>query len=506
MKKYISKILVAAVIGLSFSSCENALDINNTEVDATSENITPDLLLAGAIVTPRPTFEVTINELGNIMMNHWAGDVNNVTGGFQDEFRLNITQNFYTGAFNGLFRNSGTYQVIISSDKPGFSNHKAIARILKSYYLQYAVDLYGDVPYSQALQFGEFLTPAYDDQKDIYMGLITDVNTALETMATSTDVVGAEDVIFNGDMSMWTQFANTLKLKMLLRVKDFADSNVDADFTTFYNTEVANLDENFLSSDATIDPVYENAAGKQNPFFANYGQDSAGEDTFDNDFIVPSDYSAEFLKGNTTEDGTTTGIFDARLLRLYEPVTQGPDAGNVTGVQQGADNTTAPVELSELGPGVLLGSEQVSYLMTAAEALFIQSEAAFLGVISGDAQTLFEDGIRASFNNLGIAGSADAYITASANTNLLGWTGSADKVEAIMTQKWIALSPYNAIESWIEYTRTGFPDVPVSIIAESPTRPNRLLYPSSEYSTNSANVPTQAQSDAFGTKLFWDVN
>jgi hypothetical protein len=506
MKKYINKILVAALIGMSFSSCEDALDVNNTEVDATSENITPDLLLAGAIVTPRPNFEVTINELGNVMMNHWAGDVNNVTGGFQDEFRLNITQNFYTGAFNGLLRNSGTYQVIINSPQEGYSNHKAIARILKSYYFQYAVDLYGDVPYSEALQFGAILTPRYDDQKEIYKGLITDLNLALETLATSTDAVGSEDVIFNGDISKWTQFANTLKLRMLLRVKAFSDSNADAEFTSFYNNEIANLDENFLSTNAVINPVYENAAGKQNPFFANYGQDSAGNDTFDYDFIVPSDYSAEFLKGNTTENGISTGVLDERLLRMYTPVTLGPDAGNVVGVQQGADNTTAPPELSELGPGVIVSSTQSSYLMTASEALFIQSEAALLGLISGDAQTFFEDGIRASFRILGIANTADAYIAASANKNLIGWNGSSDKIEAIMTQKWIALSPYNAIESWIEYSRTGFPNVPVSIIAESATRPNRLLYPASEYSTNSANVPNQPQSDAFSTKLFWDVN
>ena len=75
-----------------------------------------------------------------------------------------------------------------------------------------------------------------------------------------------------------------------------------------------------------------------------------------------------------------------------------------------------------------------------------------------------------------------------------------------MTQKWIALCGFNAIESFIDYNRTGFPDVPLSVIAEKPARPVRLLYPASEFSTNSGNVPSQATSDAFSDKIFWDVN
>ena len=75
-----------------------------------------------------------------------------------------------------------------------------------------------------------------------------------------------------------------------------------------------------------------------------------------------------------------------------------------------------------------------------------------------------------------------------------------------MTQKWIANMGINGIESWIERTRTGFPDLPLAITATGPSLPNRLLYPASEYSTNSANVPEQNTGDAFSTKIFWDAN
>ena len=102
MKKYIKIGIVLLCIGAVFSSCESTLDINESEVDFTADSVSPDLLLGGAIQSPRTQMEVTTSELGSIMMNQWAGDINNVTGGFQDEFRLNITQNFYGSIWNNL--------------------------------------------------------------------------------------------------------------------------------------------------------------------------------------------------------------------------------------------------------------------------------------------------------------------------------------------------------------------------------------------------------------------
>ena len=220
---------------------------------------------------------------------------------------------------------------------------------------------------------------------------------------------------------------------------------------------------------------------------------------------------AEFLKGADTSwdlspgPDVQTGVPDPRLTALFAT---SPSTGQVQGVPQGATNAEVPsdVELSELGPGLLSAPSQDSYFISAAESFFLQAEAIERGYISGNAQAMFENGITASFNLLGISGSAAGYITASQNVNLIGWTGSANKIEAIMTQKWIAMCGVNAVESWIDYTRTGFPNIPLPNIAEQTTRPNRMLYPASEYSTNSANVPNQPASEAFTTKIFWDVN
>lgn len=502
MKKYIKIGFALFFIGVAFNSCEGTLDVNESEVNFTVQSVSPDLLLAAAIQAPRAQLEVTTSELGSVLMNQWAGDINNVTGGFQDEFRLNITQNFYTSIWQNLYRGMGTYESIINGGDE-FSNHKAIARILKSYYFQYIIDLYGDAPYFQALQGGVFLTPVYDDAQTVYAALIDDINLALTTIENSNQYipVGSEDTVFQGNLDSWVQVANTLKLRILLRQSDVGD----------LNGQFVGLD-NFVTTDAVLNPGYANELNRLNPFWANYGFDVANNPTFDHDFIVPSEYFEKFLKGQAQTDANgnadalpATNINDTRLERFFDPATGVPGNG-VTGVIQGATNNNAPDQLSEPGPGLLRGFNQDSYLFTASESFFLQAEAIEKGFITGNAQAMFEAGITASFNLLGIPEDAAAYINSSQNVNRIGWNGSETKIEAIMTQKWIALSGFNAIESFIDFNRTGYPDIPLSLIAERPTRPVRLLYPASEFSTNSANVPSQQTSDAFNDKIFWDVN
>lgn len=506
MNKYIKTVLVVLALSFAFVSCESTLDINESEVNATTDLVNPDLLLAGAIQAPRTRYEVTLSETGSIFMQQWAGDINNVTGGFQDEFRLNLTQTYGPGSviWRDIFRGMGTFQSIIDNPDENWSNHKAISIINKCYYFQVLVDVYGDIPYTEALKFGGIISPVYDNAQDIYRDLIVQLDAAIGILNNydSFNPVGSEDTIWNGDAASWIQTANTIKLRILLRQADMGGETA-----SYLSTEFGRLSKNFLTTDAILNPGYVQAGGQQNPFWNNYGNTATGEPTFDNDFIVPSNYMAEFLKGGVTENGVTTSLEDPRVVRLFEPEawdgTTPYTADDIVGCIQGA---TAGPAFSELGPGIRVSPSQNSYFFTAAESYFLQSEAVLRGLYSGNAQSLFESGIRASFNLLGIPDEADAYISSSANTNLIGWNGTTDKVEAIMTQKWIALCGINAIESLIDYNRTGYPDVPLSLIAEKPTLPVRLLYPASEYSTNSANVPTQQNTAAFTDKIFWDVN
>ncbi|HET8886496.1 MAG TPA: SusD/RagB family nutrient-binding outer membrane lipoprotein [Salinimicrobium sp.] len=493
------------MLGGVISCSEDYLDINQSPVDPTQDIVAPDLLLAGALADPFDTFSVTANDLGNAMVQNWGPNVNSWTGGYDDEFRFNLSTSFGDGIWDNTYRGMRTLQSIVDYEGEDFDRHVAIARIMRTFYYQYLVDLYGDIPYTEALQLGDNLTPAYDDDKQIYRELVIDLDESIAEIngADGDATVGIEDIVFQGDMSKWIQFANTLKLRLLVRQTVLAEQ--DAEVMSYLNEQFANLQNNFLTEDATLNPGYVAAAGKQNPFYSTYGFDPTGAVGPRNTFTVAADYAAEFLKGNETENNVMTGVFDPRVERLYEPL----PSGEVVGIQQGATSTTAPEALSFLGEGLVIDSSQDGYLITAAESYLLQSEAVFRGYLAGDAKALFQAGIVSSFETLGLSAAvAEAYITQSNGVNLIGWDGSANKIEAILTQKWIALNGINGMESWIEFTRTGYPDLPLPIIAEQPNRPNRLLYPASEYSNNSENVLAQNQTvaDAFTTHVFWDVN
>jgi hypothetical protein len=173
---------------------------------------------------------------------------------------------------------------------------------------------------------------------------------------------------------------------------------------------------------------------------------------------------------------------------------------------QGLTNYDSPVldafvpeNVSNIGPGILKSGDMSATIYTLAELYFNLSEAALNGYIAGSAQNFYESGIQASFDFLD-AGDASEYYTA-AKVNV-GWAASTNKLEAIITQKWIAVNGINAEQSWFDYSRTGFPtDLPISLKATSIDRPVRLAYPASEISSNGGNVPSQP--NVFTSKIFW---
>ena len=156
-----------------------------------------------------------------------------------------------------------------------------------------------------------------------------------------------------------------------------------------------------------------------------------------------------------------------------------------------------PENVSNIGPGLLKSETMGACIFTLAESYFNQAEA----VLSqgGDAQSLYESGIEASFDYLGVGGASGYYAQPVANVS---WANSSNKLEAIITQKWIATNGITAEQSWFDYNRTGYPsNLPISDQATSSDRPVRLYYPASELSSNGGNVPSQP--DAFTAKIFW---
>lgn len=503
------KIIFLPFIALLLFSCSDFLDVNESPNDPTSDVVPPNLILSGAHTNSYRTVAINMNNLGNPWMNNWGANVNSFTGGYNDEFSLAISNTFNSGIWGGLYLTTANYTNIINSKFENFENHKAIAKIMKSYYFQYIVDLYGDAPYSEAHLGTANITPAYDDAKTIYRDLYAKLDEAIDDIANApatATVVGSEDVIMNGDLNKWVRFANTIKLRLLIRQSNLA--GVDAETQTYITAKFAELaadNAQFIgATDAvTINPGYSNGAdNNQNPFFRTWGKNVDGTDRGSFNFTRASNHAATFLNG--TQPGFS--VVDGRRGRLYSLI-----AGAVVGVKQGdasaVNGGTAPVAMSTLGLGLIVDPGQDGYIMTSSESLLLQAEAIARGYMTGDADALFNAAITDSYNLLGATGAA-AYQTSIATVSGFGYSGSItldDKIKAIMIQKWIATNGINALESWIEYTRTGYPRTPLAITHQFPSKPNRLMYPNTELIGNSANVPTQTLADVFTTSIFWDV-
>ncbi|AEH00270.1 SusD/RagB family nutrient-binding outer membrane lipoprotein [Lacinutrix sp. 5H-3-7-4] len=507
MKKIniITKLLSLAIVIFAFS-CDDVL-VNEDPNGVVIDELPPEVILPGAQTVPAATLMTTMNELGNTMIATWSGNAQQVQSPYFEEFQYQLSTDFYSGVWDNLMARTGNLTQIINSENPGnYDYFKGASKIYRAFYFQYLVDLYGDIPFSEIHQRGDNLFPSYDSQEEVYMGLITQVNNAIEQINnTNEDTVismGTNDVMLGGNMTQWIKFANSLKLRMLLRVNDYAQTNPD--MQTFVNNEFALLNQTnaeFLGAgdNISINPGYTDQSNRMNPFAETFGYDpnefgNSGSQTFSNLRTGPTTFLVEFL------NGTTTGVTDSRLERLY--ATRGSQPA-IQGNTQGGEE-----QPSRIGPGLLMSPDQDGYIMTASESLFLQSEAVFKGLLtSGNAKSLFESAIESSFARLGA--NLGTYLSDINMVNRIGWDGSTNKLEAIITQKWIDLGGTNGAETWIEYTRTGFPsNMPLPDTANRPNRPLRLLYPTSEYSGNSANVNpyNQTVDTAFNENIFWDVN
>jgi hypothetical protein len=503
MRKIKNYILTAFTIAAVATSCDSYLDVNEDPNNPVLSQITPDLLLAGAQKFTTDTYVITANRLGSTLSGAWGGNVAQTADPFGNEFRYNITSTFFDGLWDNWFIRTANFSNIVNySGEENYSNHKAIAKIQRAFYSQLLVDLYGDIPYFERHLYTELLQVPYDEDTVIYQDLIAELDSAIDMIANNTGAieVGNEDAIFNGDMSLWTKFANTIKLRVVVR-----QSNVIS--TADAQTILAGLtDSDFIGFNeaVTFNPGYSKENDRQTPFYNSYGFSADGQ-SVRNQLIAPTIYSLEVL------DGTKSSVNDPRLSTMFTT----DNASGYTGIQQGQtlQGFDATNGISNLGTGFGVDADSEAnatrdaIIMTVAESFFLQAEASFRGYLtSGNTQNSFDNGIRAHFQMLGnTPAEANTYIANINTVNGFGLAGG-NQLEAIMMQKWIAMHTFGGVEAWLDMTRTGFPDeVPLPINQTRTERPVKLLYPNSELQGNTNNVPSiQNTDDAFVRTIFWN--
>lgn len=429
----------------------------------------------------------------------------------------NNTETYYVSAASpsnwdnvfGILKNAAYMETTATSD-PNGDYSVAAAKILKAWGFQIIVDGYGSAPYSEAFKGSENFFPSYDDGQAIYDSSIAELDNAINLIAnapSTTTNLGGNDVMFGGDMTLWAKFANTLKLRYIIRQSNIiSDAAAQAELAKTAST-------GYITDDALVNPGYVNTAGKQNPLWASNGLSSGGS-------LYSDGYT--YLRGGGAAVNFFINNNDPRLFYVFAPDGSSPDNAEFLqtdtnfvdyhGVLYG-DRPTAVAQKNEgtvgLGHGVMSSYDASVPLMTAAESYFLQSEAALRGWITDDAQTLYEDGISASFEYLYTsAGEGVADADAAAEDYISNQAGSVS-IQNIITQKWAALAGINSFEAWTEYRRTGFPTasiLPLSKFTGNDRHiPTKLMYPTSEQNTNQNNYKAAVAkgNDPQSTKVFW---
>lgn len=440
---------VALLVGsLAFASCDKYFGDVNTDPTRPTE-VNPTVLLPSAQTFYAYGLQGDITRFTSLLMNQIYGadrqfatyEVYSITETDTDNW---WKFNHYGGAMFDL------KNMIEYADAGNQPHYGGIGRILMAYGLMTATDLMGDIPYSDAFNGLDNLTPKYDTQQEIYTTIQQLLADGKDSLASPTFAVvepGAEDLVYGGDLDKWTKLANVLSARAYLHLGKVDGNN--------YNMALTAL----------------GASGAES--FGSAGDDAVmyfgSTETSASPWYQYNDQRADILFEGFILD-TMTALNDPRLTAYYD-----------------ADGWLGAYFTSQNSPFFF-----ASYM----EQKFIEAEAAFQTGDAPRALAAYNDGINASLSRYGL--SADSAFTA----NVLSETAGSLTLEMIMVQKYIAM--YLDPEVFTDWRRTGFPRlVPTPGNVTGDVIPRRLPYPQSERLFNGANCTSCGV--AITSKVWWDI-
>jgi hypothetical protein len=520
MKKHII-ILLLFVIGISFSCQKSSfLDVNDNPNSPTDVSITPDLLIPSALsnIGALTTNAQTVDNAGDVvyssrfaMLGRWLGVWCPTTNfAASDESKYQAATNTSNATWFSFY--DINTDLTIAEQKAAASGqtfYQGIAIIMKALNFQMMVDMFGNIPYSQALN-PTILQPKYDKGEVIYIDLFKKITEGINLIKAADKPknvnLATGDIMFNGDKTLWAKFGNTLKLRLLIHLVETANVNTTA------TQELAIINQEgsgFLEAGQTaaVNPGY--SATKPNPFWETYNYTQAG--TYPNNFNRANNFSLNLMK--TTNDiryryfylpvRGTAGTSDTDWKGIdYAPTNSDP-ALNETKTSDIGGARVAAGGLSGLGKSATMDA----WVITSFESLFLQAEAMARGwITTGNAQTMYNSAVTESFTWLGVPNAATvaaAYL-AQGDTRIAWGATETAQIKNIAWQRYIAFNGNNHLEIWNDYRRLdGIVTIPLSIDAGRGNNPIpvRLNYPATEYSFNAGNVTVE---DPFTSKVFWD--
>lgn len=510
MKKKILNIVLAAAVTPFLCCCTDNFEEYNTN-PYEPHSLNPPMLFA-TMITTGINVQQNDNQMINQMVagpfsgyltmaNSWGGSNFNT---------FNQTESWNQIPFNTPFEKFYSNYFKLETATGGKGHYWAMAKLLRVNTMLRVTDCYGPIPYSQVAN-GKTAV-AYDSQEDVYKHMFEDLDYVIQMLGEFVDEVGGlkplegYDPVYNGDYNKWMRFANSLKLRLAVRI-----SNVSPELARTKAEEAVKSTRGLI--DTNDNNAYVGVGAEPNPLW-----------------LVASSWGE--IRINATIASYMKGYSDPRSAVYFTTSKLGGDSPYM-GMRSG---------LEGVKPATYSGYSMPNYeqkddmlMFCAAETAFLRAEGALRGWdMGGSARDFYEQGVKLSFDQRKVSG-ADEYLANAvavpepfvdpvnpAKCNYtpktkitIAWNEGAsteEKLERIITQKWIANFPLG-FEGWADYRRTGYPEVFPSVsnlsngVIDTNRQLRRLPFPLSEKQGNSANVSAAVSMlggpDTGATDLWW---
>ncbi len=520
LKKIYKTGLVFGVL-TSLSCTDQLIEMNENPNGADPETASPNLVLSTVLSEAGKVFVgLGYQDIAGVMQHTqkdgWESGHNSYDWGGSND---------WSGYYGILRNNKYVYDKAVEMEQP---LHQAVSLIMKSLMFGLITDLWGDAPYSKALQGDkrtlDVIYPVFDSQQQIYQGILADLELANTLLSASSfnSTLGSADIYFQGNASKWRKFGNSLALRYYMRLAeklpDVAKTGIE---------KIAGNPTQYPVITSVADDVAMAFPGNSNadswPSNATYDNDATNYrrikmcqtlvqallDREDPRIGVWANKVEIFLQVNASLPANTDRIADtivngvARRVRYISPDRLRPAGTPIESVNQHPDYVGLPLKLSvpyvynQFTNGTQSArNPHVSWvnskfadaksgikarILSAAEVHFILAEAsAAYGWNAGDAETHYQQAIQASFQAWGLtdANALAAYLA----QPLVKFDGTQ---EQIITQKWISTWSV-ATEAWMDWRRTGLPKLEGTSLAG--VLPVRFYYPLTERNQNAENI------------------
>lgn len=475
MKKLLLPFIIFALV---LGSCEDNLTDLNEDPKGASD-VPGDPLFSNAQVslgTYLNSVNVNLN-IFNLVSQYWASTTYTSESQYELTTR-SIPSNLWSELYRDVLKDLDEASLRVEENEAVNAdvkqNQQAQIEIMQVLTYYSLVTIFGDIPYSEALD-ADNPQPAFDDAATIYDDLMSRLDAAIGNLNPSVDGFGEADIIYNGDISQWIKFANSLKMRLAITIADanpsVAQSAIEEASPNAFMSNADNAVIPFVSAPPHTNPLWEALV-------------QSGRHDF-----VPANTIVDYM--NELED-------PRRPIHFTQY--QGEYLGGIYGVNN--DYNT----FSHFGETIKQPAFE-GMILEYAEIEFIRAEAAARGWnVSSDAETHYNNAIRADMEYWGVS---DSDITAYLAQPGVAYDAGGDYREQIGKQKWMGLY-LQGLQGWTEWRRLDAPTlngIPSVGITENDI-PTRFTYPVDEQNLNEANWQEASSAiggDELSTKLFWDV-